>query len=80
MQRLLVFGANSFIMCFLVSRIEAVSKQLDMHMQLNVNTEINPLHDGEKFMMVLASTLNWDGTLDSGYFTQEQVPLLVILL
>ncbi|KAL7227606.1 hypothetical protein ACSBR1_022469 [Camellia fascicularis] len=54
-----------------VSRIEAVSEQLDMHMQLDVNTEIYPLHDEEKFMRVFASTLNLDGTLDSGYFPQR---------
>ncbi|KAL7199708.1 hypothetical protein ACSBR2_021917 [Camellia fascicularis] len=53
-----------------VSRIEAVSEQLDMHMQLDVNTEIYPLHDEEKFMRVFASTLNLDGTRDSGYFPQ----------
>ncbi|KAL3655627.1 hypothetical protein CASFOL_000023 [Castilleja foliolosa] len=27
------------------------------------------MHPGEKFMMVLASTLNLDGTPDSGYFS-----------
>ncbi|XP_028074065.1 DNA-directed RNA polymerases II and V subunit 8A-like [Camellia sinensis] len=53
-----------------VSRIEAISEQLDTHMQLDVNIEIYPLHVGEKFMMVLASTLNLDGTPDSCYYTQ----------
>uniref|UniRef100_A0A5B6ZYW7 Putative Nucleic acid-binding, OB-fold n=1 Tax=Davidia involucrata TaxID=16924 RepID=A0A5B6ZYW7_DAVIN len=53
-----------------VSRIEARSEQFDMYMQLDVNTEIYPIHVGEKFMMVLASTLNLDGTPDTGYFTQ----------
>ncbi|XAR53164.1 hypothetical protein NMG60_11021597 [Bertholletia excelsa] len=55
-----------------VSRIEATSEQLDMYMQLDVNTEIYPLHAGEKFMMVLASTLNLDGTPDSGYYNPGQ--------
>lgn len=41
-----------------------------MYMQLDVNTEVYPLHVGEKFTMVLAPTLNLDGTPDSGYFTQ----------
>lgn len=53
-----------------VSRIEARSEQFDMYMQLDINTEIYPLHVGEKFTMVLAPTLSLDGTPDSGYFTQ----------
>ncbi|KAJ8460350.1 hypothetical protein OPV22_033276 [Ensete ventricosum] len=53
-----------------VSRIEARSEQFDMYMQLDVNTEIYPLHVGDKFTMVLTPTLSLDGTPDSGYFTQ----------
>ncbi|KAL0919126.1 hypothetical protein M5K25_011202 [Dendrobium thyrsiflorum] len=55
-----------------VSRIEARSEQFDMYMQLDVNNELYPLLVGEKFSMVLASTLNLDGTPDSGYFMQGQ--------
>ncbi|KAG0477695.1 hypothetical protein HPP92_012414 [Vanilla planifolia] len=55
-----------------VSCIEARSEQFDMYMQLDVNTEIYPLHVGEKFTMVLAPSLNLDGTPDSGYFMQGQ--------
>ncbi|KAK9111425.1 hypothetical protein Scep_018944 [Stephania cephalantha] len=55
-----------------VSRIEATSEQFDMYMQLDVNTEIYPLRDDEKFTMVLASTLNLDGTPDTGFYTQGQ--------
>ncbi|PKU71620.1 hypothetical protein MA16_Dca004462 [Dendrobium catenatum] len=54
-----------------VSRIEARSEQFDMYMQLDVNNELYPLLVGEKFTMVLASTLNLDGTPDSGYFMQQ---------
>ncbi|XP_059655019.1 DNA-directed RNA polymerases II and V subunit 8A-like [Cornus florida] len=53
-----------------VSRVDARSEQFDMHLLLDVNTEIYPIHVGEKFMMVLASTLNLDGTPDTGYYTQ----------
>ncbi|WOK99995.1 DNA-directed RNA polymerases II, IV and V subunit 8B [Canna indica] len=53
-----------------VSRIEAQSEQFDMYMQLDVNTEIYPLHVGDKFAMVLAPTLSLDGTPDTGYFMQ----------
>ncbi|KAF7132436.1 hypothetical protein RHSIM_Rhsim09G0077300 [Rhododendron simsii] len=71
---LLVSGANSLIMCFLVSRIEASSSdQQQFFMQLDVNTDIYKLHVGDKFNMVLAATLNLDGTPDIGYFTQPQV-------
>ncbi|KAJ9558036.1 hypothetical protein OSB04_012650 [Centaurea solstitialis] len=52
-----------------VNRIEARSDQFDMYMLLDVNTEVYPMHVGEKFMMVLASTLNLDGTPDSGFFS-----------
>lgn len=53
-----------------VSRIEARSEQFDMYMQLDVNTEVYPMKPGDKFTMVLASTLSLDGTPDSGFFTQ----------
>ncbi|XP_058196830.1 DNA-directed RNA polymerases II, IV and V subunit 8B-like [Rhododendron vialii] len=56
-----------------VSRIEASSSdQQQFFMQLDVNTDIYKLHVGDKFNMVLAATLNLDGTPDSGYFTQAQ--------
>ncbi|CAA6657253.1 unnamed protein product [Spirodela intermedia] len=53
-----------------VSRIVAHSEQFDMDMQLDVNTDVYPMHVGDKFTMVLAPTLSLDGTPDSGYFTQ----------
>lgn len=53
-----------------VNRIEARSEQLDMYMQLDVATDIYPMSIGDKFTMVLAPTLNLDGTPDTGYYTQ----------
>lgn len=41
-----------------------------MFMHLDVNSEIYPLKEGEKFSMALAPTLNLDGTPDTGYFLQ----------
>lgn len=41
-----------------------------MYMQLDVNIDIYPMHVGEKFAMSLASTLDLDGTPDTGYYTQ----------
>ncbi|KAK4397796.1 DNA-directed RNA polymerases II and V subunitA [Sesamum angolense] len=52
-----------------VSRISARSEQFDMLLHLDVNIEIYPMRVGEKFMMVLAPTLNLDGTPDTGYYT-----------
>lgn len=52
-----------------VTRIEAKSEKFDMFMHLDVNTEVYPLREGEKFSMALSSTLNEDGTPDTGYFT-----------
>ncbi|GJN39236.1 hypothetical protein PR202_gb28341 [Eleusine coracana subsp. coracana] len=51
-----------------VSRIEA--KSHEMYMQLDVATEVYPLKKDEQFTMVLTTTLNLDGTPDSGYYTQ----------
>ncbi|KQK17344.1 DNA-directed RNA polymerases II, IV and V subunit 8B [Brachypodium distachyon] len=51
-----------------VNRIEARSEQ--MYMQLDVATDVYPMHAGDKFTMVLAPTLNLDGTPDTGYYTQ----------
>ncbi|WVZ95792.1 hypothetical protein U9M48_041512 [Paspalum notatum var. saurae] len=51
-----------------VTRIEAHSDQT--YMQLDVATEVYPMRVNEKFNMVLVSTLNLDGTPDTGYYTQ----------
>lgn len=53
-----------------VTRIEARSEQFDMYMQLDVATEVYPMCAGDKFTMVLAPTLNLDGTPDTGFYTQ----------
>ncbi|AQK61615.1 DNA-directed RNA polymerases II IV and V subunit 8B [Zea mays] len=38
--------------------------------ELDVATDVYPMHAGEKFNMVIAPTLNLDGTPDTGYYTQ----------
>eukprot|EP00842_Homolaphlyctis_polyrhiza_P002852 jgi/Hompol1/3568/HPOL_001621-RA len=45
-----------------VSRIVANSKNIDMEVTLDVNTEIYPMAINEKFTLALASTLSLDGT------------------
>ncbi|XAR54266.1 hypothetical protein NMG60_11029321 [Bertholletia excelsa] len=53
-----------------VSRIEAHGEDCDTQMQLDLNTEIYPIHVGEKLRMVLAPTLNLDGTAVSSYSSE----------
>ena len=48
----------------------AESEDSSIYMQLDVAIEVYPMCKGEKFKMVLASTLNLDGTPDTGYFTR----------
>ncbi|XP_066376881.1 DNA-directed RNA polymerases II, IV and V subunit 8B-like isoform X2 [Miscanthus floridulus] len=52
-----------------VTRIEAHSEN-EMYMQLDVATEVYPMLVGDTFNMVLALTLNLDGSTDTGYYTQ----------
>ncbi|XP_052193470.1 DNA-directed RNA polymerases II, IV and V subunit 8B-like isoform X2 [Diospyros lotus] len=53
-----------------VSRIEARSEEYGMEMQLDVHTEIYPVHVGEKYRMALAPSLNLDGTAVTSYFPE----------
>lgn len=53
-----------------VTRIEAKSEKHGMSMQLDVNTEIYPIKIGERFIMVLSPTLNWNGAPVSDYQSQ----------
>jgi hypothetical protein len=46
-------------------------------MQLDVATDIYPMRIGDKFNMVLAPTLNLDGTPDTGYYTQVKVTYFI---
>ncbi|KAJ4823586.1 hypothetical protein Tsubulata_040347, partial [Turnera subulata] len=43
---------------FAVSRIDAQSEKLDLHLLLDVNTEIYPIHPNEKFVVLLTETLS----------------------
>ena len=63
-----------------VTRVEAKSETCDMFMHLDVNSEVYPIKEGEKFSMALTSTLNLDGTPDSGYFTPVIVTLIYYVL
>ncbi|EFJ22680.1 hypothetical protein SELMODRAFT_105067 [Selaginella moellendorffii] len=52
-------------------KIEAHSEQFDMHLLLDVNCDVYPLHRDEKFTMALAPTLSLDGTPDEGVLDQS---------
>lgn len=60
-----------------VSRIVAQSEKRGVALILDVNTEIYPMHEKEKFLMVLSPTLNWSGAPVAGkqgqvlYYTFE---------
>ena len=48
-------------------------------MQLDVATEVYPMLVGDTFNMVLALTLNLDGSTDTGYYTQVTHLICLIL-
>ncbi|KAI9196147.1 hypothetical protein LWI28_021458 [Acer negundo] len=41
-----------------------------MYMKLDVNTDVYPIKENEKFVVLLTSTLNKDGSAVSEYYTQ----------
>ncbi|KAF9670701.1 hypothetical protein SADUNF_Sadunf13G0096000 [Salix dunnii] len=51
-----------------VSRIEARSERLELFMQLDVNTEVYPIKQEERYAVKLTTTLDPDGTPDTGYY------------
>eukprot|EP01116_Phalansterium_solitarium_P011671 TRINITY_DN27431_c0_g1_i1.p1 TRINITY_DN27431_c0_g1~~TRINITY_DN27431_c0_g1_i1.p1 ORF type:complete len:147 (+),score=34.60 TRINITY_DN27431_c0_g1_i1:78-518(+) len=61
-----------------VSRIICDSENYEMQLHLDVNTDVYPLdlERNNKFTMLLASTLNLDGSADSGEFDQSGRPSL----
>ncbi|PON72577.1 RNA polymerase, Rpb [Trema orientale] len=58
-----------------VSRIVAQSEKHGMLMHLDVNTEIYPMKKGDRFLMVLSPSLNWDGAPVTSY--EKQVSLFL---
>lgn len=45
-----------------VSRVQAKGEESDMHIVLDVNSQLYPMRAGEKYRMVLSQTLNEDGS------------------
>ncbi|EXB80870.1 DNA-directed RNA polymerases I, II, and III subunit rpabc3 [Morus notabilis] len=55
-----------------VTRIKAHSEKHGMLMHLDVNTEIYPMKEGDRFVMVLSPTLNWNGVPVADYHKQAE--------
>ncbi|GAB2266232.1 hypothetical protein Dimus_001252 [Dionaea muscipula] len=53
-----------------VSRIEGRGNKFDAHILLDVNTDVYPIHKDKRYTIGLASTLDLDGTSDTGYYNQ----------
>ena len=55
-----------------VSRLKCTSCSMDgKSLLLDVNTDIYKLQEGDKFNLLLVSTLSLDGKEDDGYFDQD---------
>lgn len=53
-----------------VSRFMCKSDLYEMELTLDVNVDVYPLENGQKFSLALASTLHPDGKPDEGHFDQ----------
>ena len=49
-----------------VSRVFGHTENGDTELQLDINSELYPIAQGERIQLMLASTLNLDGTRDDG--------------
>ncbi|CDP09308.1 unnamed protein product [Coffea canephora] len=58
-----------------VSRVDAKSEDGEIYMQLDVNSELYPMHPKEKYRMVLSETLNLDGTAVTSHSEAKQKSL-----
>ena len=56
-----------------VSRLHCESESFKMDLILDVNSQIYPVELGDKFRLVLASTLKEDGTPDDGEFNPNDM-------
>ena len=49
-----------------VSRVMGLSSSTDTSLTLDINSELYPLQSGERIQMLIATTLNLDGTKEDG--------------
>ncbi|CAK7339820.1 unnamed protein product [Dovyalis caffra] len=57
-----------------VSRVVARSEKEDLYMLLDVHTEIYPIEEKSRYLVLLTETLNIDGTLISPHDAQVNKP------
>lgn len=60
-----------------VTRIVCKGVSYEMDLTLDVNSEVYPMKQGEKFTLALASTLDLDGKPDDGLYNQTGEPTLL---
>lgn len=60
-----------------VSRFDCHSDAPEAEMILDVNTEIYPMRDGDRFTLVLASTLALNNAPSTGTYDQSRAPSLM---
>ncbi|KAH9603992.1 hypothetical protein KSS87_023595 [Heliosperma pusillum] len=53
-----------------VSRIEAQSDKFDAYILLDVNIDVYPIKKDKRYTIAMATTLDLDGTPDTGYYNQ----------
>ena len=56
---------------YVVTRIVCKGVSYEMDLTLDINSEVYPMKQGEKFTLALASTLDLDGKPDDGLFDQS---------
>eukprot|EP00743_Colponemidia_sp_Colp-15_P002312 GILK01002507.1.p1 GENE.GILK01002507.1~~GILK01002507.1.p1 ORF type:complete len:159 (-),score=21.66 GILK01002507.1:137-565(-) len=54
-----------------VDRFEAKSDLYEMDIVLDINSDVYPVEPGEQYLIAFATTLNNDGSPDSGAFDQN---------
>ena len=59
-----------------VSRIEAQSDKFDAYILLDVNIDVYRINKDKRYTIGLATTLDLDGTPDTGYYNQVNHILL----
>eukprot|EP01098_Paradermamoeba_levis_P014296 TRINITY_DN6773_c0_g1_i1.p1 TRINITY_DN6773_c0_g1~~TRINITY_DN6773_c0_g1_i1.p1 ORF type:complete len:163 (+),score=40.46 TRINITY_DN6773_c0_g1_i1:44-490(+) len=60
-----------------VSRLICKSENYEMDLTLDLNTEIYPVDINHKFTLVLAKSLNADGSPDAGFYDPTNKPSLL---
>lgn len=63
-----------------VSRLFCDSESFKMDLILDVNTQLYPIHLGEKFRLMLCGTLREDGLADEGEYEKTVNYIIIIII